>query len=119
MAAVRLLRSLVAPLVLCLAVACAPLISEYNAESYKYATSLKAETLALIDKATAPGSAQKFQKETDVLSVQLDAAYEFVAGLPNNQATAAQWQLMRDPNGTLFGAFVKRWRREGKISETY
>lgn len=97
--------------------ACAPLIAQFNAEAYKNATSLKAETLSLIDKSGEAYSTRK--KEVEVLTTKIDAAYEYVAGLPNNQITAQQWQVLRDPNGVLYGAFVRVWQRQGTVSPAF
>lgn len=97
--------------------ACAPLIAQYNPEAYKNATSLKAETLSLIDKSGEAYSTRK--KEVEVLTTKIDAAYEYVAGLPNNQITAQQWQILRDPNGVLYGAFVRVWQRQGTVSPAF
>jgi hypothetical protein len=96
---------------------CAPLISEYSLDAYKNATSLKAETLGLIDK-----SGDKFathKSEVDALTIKIDAAYEFAAGIPNNQLSAAQWQILRNPEGNLYGGFVRLWAKQGTLSPAY
>jgi len=96
---------------------CAPLISEYSLDAYKNATSLKAETLALIDKSGEKYTAHK--SEVDALSTKIDAAYEFSAGIPNNQISAVQWNLLRNPNGNLYGGFVRLWAKQGTVSAAY
>ena len=98
-------------------VGCAPLIAEYSADAYKTVTTLKAETLALVDKSGESYSSHK--KDVDDLTVKIDAAYEFAAGLPSNQLVAQEWQFLRNPDGTLYGAFVKRWRQQGRLSDTF
>jgi len=99
--------------------ACAPIISEYSLDAYKNATSLKAETLGLIDK-----SAEKFashRSEVDALTTKIDAAYEFAAGIPSNQLSTEQWQLLRNPDGNLYGGFVRTWSssKTGTLSPAY
>jgi hypothetical protein len=96
---------------------CAQLIAEYSADAYKTATTLKAETLGLVDKSGESYSSHK--KDIDDLTVKIDAAYEFAAGFPNNQLVAQEWQLLRNPDGNLYGAFAKRWRQQGRLSETF
>jgi hypothetical protein len=97
--------------------ACAPLIAEYSLEAYKNATTLKAETAALIDKAGSPYT--DHEKEVNALTTKINAAYEFSAGLPSNQISAQQWQILRDPNGGLYGGFVSVWKKYGSVSATY
>jgi hypothetical protein len=97
--------------------ACAPLIAQYNAEAYKNATSLKAETLSLIDKAGEAYPTRK--KDVEILTTKIDAAYEYVAGLPDNQISAQQWQILRDSNGVLYGAFVRVWQQQGTVSRGF
>jgi hypothetical protein len=100
-----------------LLVGCAPLIADFNTEAYKNATSLKVEAMALVDK-----SGERFatrRRDVEVFSTKLDAAYEFAVNLPNNQESTAQWQIIRDPNGDYWGAFVKVWRQQGTMGSTF
>jgi hypothetical protein len=104
---------LLAPaLALCLS-ACGPLIAEYSVEAYKNATTLKAETEALVDKSAQPYGSSK--KDIDALTTKINAAYEFAAGMPFNQISAQQWQILRDPNGTLYGEFLRVWKQQNTL----
>jgi hypothetical protein len=96
---------------------CASLIADYSLDAYKNATTLKAETAALIDKAGESYSQHKV--DVDALTTKINAAYEFSAGLPSNQISAQQWQILRDPNGNLYGGFVAQWRHKGSLSMAY
>lgn len=96
-------------LVLCLS-ACGPLIAEYSVEAYKNATTLKAEAQALVDKSSRPYTASK--NEIDAFTTKLNAAYEFAAGMAFNQIAAQQWQILRDPDGTLYGEFLRTWKAQ-------
>lgn len=93
--------------------ACAPLIANYDAESYKTATTLKAETQALIDK--AGDSFGNRRAEIEATTTKINAAYEYAAGLPSNQLTARQWDVLRDPNRNLYGGFIRVWRQNGTV----
>lgn len=119
MARSRLSRSGILALWLAILVlgGCAPLIAEYSLEAYKNATSLKAETIALIDKSGSRYSSHS--KEVELLTTRINAAYEFAAGLANNAVSAQQWNLLRDPNGNLYGGFVATWRKQGRTSAAY
>ena len=101
---------------LCLA-ACAPLIGPYSPTAYKNATGLKAETLALMDKATTPYPDNKTKIEA--LTVEIDKAYEYVHGIPSNDLSARQWAILKRPDGDLLGRFFGRWRAEGMLKPVY
>jgi len=101
---------------LLLLVGCGSLIADYSLDAYKNATTLKAETAALIDKSNEPYD--NHANAVDDLTTKINAAYEFAAGLPSNQISAAQWQILRDPNGKLYGGFLRRWRT-GPLSTAY
>lgn len=94
--------------------ACSPLIGPYSLESYKYATSLKVETLAMMDKATEEYATQKENVET--LELELKKAHEYVKGLPVNTLSARQWEILINPNGDLAGKFFRRWQERGTMS---
>lgn len=108
-------RSFLATL-LCLA-ACAPLIGPYSPTAYKNATGLKAETLALMDKATTPYAEN--EKKVEALMVEIDKAYEYVHGIPSNSISARQWEILRKPDGDLLGRFFARWKSEGTLKRVY
>ncbi|MBB3972805.1 hypothetical protein [Hansschlegelia beijingensis] len=94
---------------------CTPLIAEYNLEAYKNATSLKAETDNLVK--LSGTSYSKHAAEIKSLSTKIDAAYEFSAGVPKNQASTTLWKEMRNPEGGLWGAFVPYWKSRGKLPQ--
>jgi hypothetical protein len=94
--------------------ACTPLIGPYSPVAYQNATSLKAETLALLDKATEPYDAHK--GEVDKLFVDSAKAYEFVKGIPSNSISAKQWEILIRKDGDLLGRFFTRWRERGKLA---
>lgn len=96
---------------------CAHQIAEYSLEAYKNATSLKAETGALIDKSGEPYA--RHVEDVDELTVKINSAYEFSAGTPRNAISAAQWNILRDPDGNLYGGFVSTWKDEGTTSAAY
>lgn len=87
---------------------CQQLIGDYSLEAYKNATMLKAETAALVDKSSQPFAS--VVKDVDAHTTKLNAAYEYSAGLPNNQLSSQQWKILIDPNGGLYGEFLNNWR---------
>ena len=97
--------------------ACASLIGPFSPIAYQNATSLKAETLALMDKASEPYA--QHSAEVDKLMVNVDKAYEYVAGVPLNETSAEQWLILKKPDGNLLGKFFSRWKRDGSLSKSY
>jgi len=97
--------------------ACAPMIGPYSPTAYQNATSLKAETLALMDRATLPYPEN--EQRVQELMVKIDAAYEYVNGIPSNSISAQQWMLLKNPDGNLLGKFFLRWKEKGVLSPEY
>ena len=104
----------IAVLLVLLLAACTPLIGPYSPTAYENATSLKAETLALMDKADEPFA--KHRVEVEQHRVKLQKAYEFVRGFPSNSISAQQWDILIKEDGDLFGKFVKRWEERSTLS---
>jgi hypothetical protein len=94
--------------------ACDPLISPFREQAYENATTLKAQSLALIAKSGQPYSV--YQAAIEKLLVDVDAAYEYADGLPKNDIVSKQWDTLRDPEGNLLGGFATRWRNSGSLS---
>ncbi|MGB1239825.1 MAG: hypothetical protein ACPG4U_16525 [Pseudomonadales bacterium] len=93
---------------------CAPLIGPYSATAYENATSLKADVLTLLAKAESPYA--EHAGEIDEVIRAAERAYQFVKGVPGNDLSAKQWEILKDPNGELLGKFFKRWRERSTLS---
>ena len=102
---------------LLLVVSCASSISPFNQKAYEYATSLKVEALALMDQATEPF--QDHQAEVQAFVTRVEKAYEYAKGLPKNEISTKQWQILKDPNRHLLGGFLKRWGEESTLSRAF
>lgn len=94
-------------------VACGPTISRFNAQAYDQATSLKVEAQALMEQATEPypqhrSAVQEFKTE-------LEKAYEFARGRPNNEISAQQWQILISPKRDLLGGFLRDWKERSTL----
>ncbi len=100
-----------------LAAGCMPLSPDYSLDAYKTATTLKAETLALMSKANEPY--RRHEDEIDALSTKIDAAYEFAAHRRANAAETALWDQLRAPDGQFFGTFLVQWRKSGTVGEYF
>ena len=81
------------------------------------ATSLKARSLRIMDRATGP-----WNESSDVverLQTDLAAAVEYARGRPRNGFSTGQWERLLDPSGHLLGGFLARWETEGTLGSTF
>lgn len=90
-------------------------ISVFSPEAYKQAVDLKVESLNLMSFATMPYSDN--EEEVVYLNTELDKAFEFSKGRPDNEISTEQWEILIDQEGNLLGGFLKRWEAEGTLSE--
>lgn len=97
--------------------ACTPIIGPYSPKAYENATSLKPQTLALMNKAKEPYSIYKDRVEQHI--IKLKEAHEFVKGIPSNSISARQWEILIKEDGMLFGKFVKRWEEKGIMNSMF
>lgn len=110
---IRQARRIAITLILFLSVmASCSTISPFNQRAYEQATSLKAESLALMDKATKPFSESR--SDVELLRLNTQKAYEYAKGLPKNEIITKQWEILKDK---LIGGFLKRWEEKSKLSE--
>lgn len=93
---------------------CTRTIAVFDQHAYENATSLKAEALALMDEATTPFS--QLDAEVKDLMIRVEAAYEYARGLPENEITAEQWEILAAPDGSLLGGFFALWAQQGTMS---
>lgn len=92
-------------------------ISVFSPEAYKQAVELKVESLELMSFATMPYA--DYEEEVINLNTELDKAFEFSKGRPDNEISTEQWRILIDEEGNLLGGFLKRWETEGSLSEMF
>ena len=92
-------------------------ISPFSPKAYENATSLKVEALAVMDLATEPYL--DYRTEVQALVIKVNQAYEYAKGLPKNEISAKQWEILKDPGGHLLGGFLKKWEAESTLSSGY
>lgn len=97
--------------------ACGPSISKFSETAYEQATSLKVESLALMEAATEPYS--EHAEAVRALQGKLKKAHEYAKNRPHNSISAEQWDTLIDPDGNLLGGFLQRWRRNSTLNETF
>jgi len=92
-------------------------ISVFSPEAYKQAVDLKVESLNLMSFATMPYA--DYEEEVIYLNTELDKAFEFSNGRPDNEISTEQWDILINKEGNLLGGFLKRWETEGSLSEMF
>jgi len=113
----RKTRGLVILFVWMLSACWGPKIGPYSEVAYQNATSLKAETLGIMEKATEPYDAHKVEVEN--LFVEVNKAHEFVKGVPSNSISSQQWEILIKRDGDLIGKFFSRWSESKILTKTY
>lgn len=96
--------------------ACAT-IAPFSQVAYEQATSIKAESLALMNKGVEPYA--EHEKDVQDLQLSVDKAYEYAKGRLKNDVSTRQWALLRDPERNLLGGFLKRWKADGKLGAAF
>lgn len=89
-------------------------ISFFSPVAYEQATSLKVESLALMDRAVEPFD--RHRSEAEALMIKVEKAYEYAKGRPGNEISTRQWRLLKDPDRNLLGGFMKRWEERSTLS---
>lgn len=87
-------------------------IAGYQEHAYQNATTLKAESDALLGisaKVAYPLAAARVER----VDIAIDAAFNYANGLGKNSISAKQWRLLRDD---IFRRFTATWRVEGRVS---
>ena len=92
-------------------------VSVYSPEAYKQAVDLKIESLNLMSFASMPYS--DYAEDVEFLKTELNKAYEFAKGRPDNEISTNQWEILLDEERSLLGGFLKRWEEEETLSEMF
>jgi hypothetical protein len=95
---------------------CTPL-PIYSETAYAHAVKLKLESLDLMSNATE--SYSKHSGEADSLKKELRFAYEYAKGMPDNDVTAKQWEIMINPDRNLIGGFLRIWKEDLILSPVF
>lgn len=88
-----------------------------NETAYEKSTSIKASSLALMDKAQEPYS--KYSKNVEEILLEAQKAYEYAKERPKNEESTKQWKIMIDPERNMLAGFFKRWKSEKKLRKSF
>jgi hypothetical protein len=92
-------------------------IATFDRTAYEKATNAKAAASAIMNMATDSYASR--EEVVTPLLLQVDQAYEYDRGRALNSITVRQWNILRDPNGHLFGGFMRRWREKDRLRPAF
>jgi hypothetical protein len=92
-------------------------ISRFDQYAYTQATSLKVDALTLMGSAT--DSFPLHAAEAAQVQTSLNKIMEYEKNRPKNGITEKMWTLLTDSTGHLYGGFMKRWEKEGKLDTAF
>lgn len=109
-------RPLAIILLSALACACVALPG-YDQKAYENATSLKAHTLALVEKSGEADSYANNRENIDDLLVNLSAAFEYANGIEHNNESAKNWRNLIGDESSLVNGWLETWRQQEQITQ--
>jgi hypothetical protein len=92
-------------------------ISKFDQYAYTQATSIKVDALGLMDSAT--NDYQQYKGSVAGMLNSIDKIYEYEKNRPKNAISEKMWSMMRDSTGHLYGGFIRRWQKEGKLDQAF
>jgi hypothetical protein len=92
-------------------------ISKFDQYAYTQTTSLKVDAIALMGSAT--DSFRLHTAEAAQVQTTLNKAVEYEKNRPKNDLSEKMWSLLSDSTGHLYGGFMNRWAREGKLDTAF
>ena len=92
-------------------------ISKFDQYAYTQATSIKVDALELMDSAT--NDYQQYKASVSGMLNSIDKIYEYEKNRPKNTISEKMWSMMRDSTGHLYGGFIRRWQKEGKLDQVF
>jgi len=95
--------------------ACIPLAG-YDQQAYQNATSLKAATIAMVEKSSEDDSFAANGAAVEDLLVRLSAAYEYANGVEHNNEAAKNWDDLIGDDDSMVKGWISNWRAGGSIS---
>lgn len=92
-------------------------ISQFDQYSYAQVTSIKIDALNIMDSAT--NDFQLHKAEVIKVKTAIDKMYEYEKHRPKNTFTEKMWNEVKDSSGHLFGGYINRWQKEGKLNKIF
>ncbi len=92
-------------------------ISKFDQYAYSQTTTIKVDALNIMGYATDSFSIHQF--DIQKVQTEIDKIYEYEKNRPKNIISEKMWTVLKDSSGHLFGGFIARWKKEGKLDETF
>ena len=92
-------------------------MARYDPIAYTQIIDAENEALLLMNLATQDFS--KHRKTVSEVQKKIHKAYLYDKNRPKNEITAAMWELMLDPKANLWGGFIEKWKKDGKLSPAF
>ncbi len=89
----------------------------FNQRAYEQDVNIKVDALALMDKADQPYI--EHADEINRFELNVEKAYRYAKGLPNNDETVKQWEIIRDTSESSIISFLKRWKDKSKLDRIF
>lgn len=93
-------------------------LAGYDQRAYENATSLKAQTLALLDRSTLE-SFDDTRNSVNALRVELSAAYEYANGIQFNNEAAKNWRDLIGNDDSMIQGWLSLWQSQGRLSAIF
>jgi len=106
-----------AALVVVLFLAGCPKVASFDPIAFEQTKGLKAQALALMDRAGEPYAEHRV--DVDTLRARLARAYAREQGRPSNERTLQQWGILMAPQGHLLAGFLALWERRSVLDEAF
>jgi hypothetical protein len=105
------------PALILILTGCRPGISLFSEQAYQQAVTLKTTSLRFMDHAVEPY--EEHAVEAENLLFDIERAYEYARGRPDNELSTRQWEILKDPDRNLLGGFIQRWQNQGSLSPVF
>ena len=92
-------------------------ISKFDQYAYSQTTAIKVDVLNVMSKAT--DSFVVHANEVQNVQTEIEKMYEYEKNRPKNAISEKMWVVLRDSTGHLFGGFVARWKKDGKLDDVF
>ncbi len=90
----------------------------YDQRAYENATSLKAQTLALLDRSEVE-QYETALNSVNALRVSLSAAYEYANGIQYNNEAAKNWRDLIGDEESMISGWLLLWQQEGPLAQIF
>ncbi len=89
----------------------------FNQKAYELDVNIKVDALSLMDKADE--NYINYSGEADKLKINIEKAYQYAKGLPGNDETISQWEIIKNPEENSIISFLNMWKAKDKLNRSF